>query len=309
MEKNAHGRNRSKAAAREEPYRTFLGTMRQRRMSEATARSAAFAFGHLAAYLGADGKSVRDVTEEDLIRFQRRLEEQGLSAVSADLILRHVRRLFRWLAATGRIFLDPATGWVLRKPGRPLPEAPTVEQVAALLAQPDIATPTGVRDRAFIEVAYYTGGRLSELAGLTLHDLHLDDGLLRVLGKGCRERMAPLGREAVQWLRRYLADARPRLARGRAGEEPRLWIGRNGHPIQGGGLRMLLRAHSLQAGLPVLSPHSLRRACATHLLRNGAHPVQIQTLLGHTDLSSLSQYLRLTIRDIRRMHAASKVGR
>jgi integrase/recombinase XerD len=180
--------------------------------------------------------------------------------------------------------------------------------MAALLRQPDISTPLGVRDRAFIEVAYSTGARRAELTGLTIHDLNLDAGLLRLMGKGRKERMVPLGRQAVQWLHTYLSDIRPRLARGRL-DEDWLWLGQEGKPIQAAGLRMMLRVHSIRAGLKPVSVHALRRACVTHMLRNGAHPVQIQTLLGHADLTSLSQYLRLTIRDIRKMHAASKVGR
>lgn len=308
MRKKARGHNRSKVAAKAEPYRTFLETMRQRRLSEGTLNSAAFACGHLADFLHARGQSVCDVSEEDLNGFRQVLAEQGLVAMSTDLILRHVRRLFRWLAATGRIFLDPAKGWVLPKPDRPLLDTPTEEQMAALLRQPDVSTPLGVRDRTFIEVAYSTGARREELTGLTIHDLNLDDGLLRVMGKGRKERMVPLGTQAVQWLRTYLSDIRPRLAGGRL-DEDRLWLGREGKPIQAEGLRMMLRGHSIRAGLPPVSLHSIRRACATHMLRNGAHPVQIQTLLGHADLTTLSQYLRLTIRDIRKMHAASRVGR
>ncbi len=309
MRKKVPGHNRSEAVAVKQPYCTFLAAMKQRWQSDDTVKSACFSFGHLDAFLEAESKAFSDITDDDLNRFRRLLTEHGLAVLSVDLIFRYVRQLFRWLTRTGRIFLDPAADWVIPIPDRPLLDAPTEEQMVALLRQPDVSTPLGVRDRAFIEVAYSTGARRAELAGLKIHDLNLNDGLLRLMGKGRKERMVPLGREGVQWLQTYLTDIRPRLAALGRPDEDRLWLGHEGKPIQEVGLRMMVRVRSIRAGLKPVSLHSLRRACATHMLRNGAHPVQIQTLLGHADLTSLSQYLRLTIRDIRKMHASSKVGR
>jgi len=302
----ALGRRESIAAT--EPYRGYLEHLRQRRQSENTARSACFAFMNLDAFLKDEGKTPADIAADDLDRFQRSLLDRGFAAMSADLVLRHVRRLFRWLAQTGRIFLDPAALWSLPKPNRPLMSVPTEKQVAALLARPDVSRARGVRDRAFIETAYSTGARLEELCRLTVHDPDLDRGLLRVLGKGKKERMLPLGKQAVHWLRVYIREAWPKLAKGRLNQD-RLWLGTGGRAIAGTGLRMMLRQYCRPAGLTPISPHALRRACATHMLQHGAHPVQIQLLLGHADLTSLSQYLRLTIRDIKAMHAASKPGR
>lgn len=307
MEKT-RGRNRRETVAAAEPYRAFLDALRQRRQSENTVTSACFAFGHLDAFLKAEGKDLPDIAADDLDRFRRSLTEQGLALMTADLVLRHVRRLFRWLAETGRIFLDPAALWRLPKPDRPLMDVPSEKQVARLLAQPDITRARGIRDRALIETGYSTGARLEELGRMTIFDPDLDRGLLRVMGKGRKERMLPLGRQAVRWLREYIRDARPKLARRRLNEE-RLWLGSGGRPISGPGIRMMLRLHARAAGFSPISPHALRRACATHMLQHGAHPVQIQLLLGHADLTTLSQYLRLTIRDIRKMHAASKPGR
>jgi len=302
------GRNRSEIISAMEPYRAFLDTLRQRRQSESTLQSACFAFTHLSDFLQTAGKALPDITADDLDCFRRSMIDQGLAAMTADLILRHVRRLFRWLAKTGQIFLDPTAGWSLPKPDRPLLKVPTGKQVTKLLALPDLTRPRGVRDRALIETAYATGARLEELCGMTIFDPDLDHGLLRVMGKGRKERMLPLGRQAVHWLRQYIRDARTKLTQGRLNEE-RLWLGTGGRPISGAGIRMMLRQYTRYAGLPHISPHALRRACATHMLRNGAHPVQIQLLLGHADMTTLSQYLRLTIRDIQAMHAASKPGK
>lgn len=315
MEKNnkrtrskTNGRNRRETLAATEPYCAYLDTLRQRRQSENTLQSACFAFTHLDDFLQAAGKRLPDVTSDDLDRFRQSMTDRGLAAMSADLVLRHVRRLFRWLAKTGQIFLDPAALWSLPKPDQPLMNVPTEKQVAALLAQPDITRPRGIRDRALIETAYSTGARLEELCRLTIFDPDLDRGLLRVMGKGRKERMLPLGRQAVHWLRKYLRDARPKLTQGRLNEDS-LWLGKVGRPISGTGIRVMLRPYARAAGLGHISPHALRRACATHMLQHDAHPIQIQMLLGHADLTTLSQYLRLTIRDIHSMHAASNPGR
>ena len=303
-----NGRNRNEIIAATEPYRAYLDTLRQRRQSENTLQNAGFAFTHLDDFLKATGKELPDIAADDLDRFRRSLTDRGLAPTTADLVLRHVRRLFRWLAKTGQIFLDPTACWTLPKRNLPLMNVPTGKQVAKLLAQPDLTSPRGIRDRALIETAYTTGARLEELCRMTIFDPDLDHGLLRVMGKGRKERMLPLGRQAVNWLRQYLRDARTKLTQGRLNEE-RLWLGTGGRPLSGPGIRIMLRQYTRDAGLPHISPHALRRACATHMLRNGAHPVQIQMLLGHADMTTLSQYLRLTVRDIRAMHADSKPGR
>jgi integrase/recombinase XerD len=287
---------------------SYMNALRQRRQSENTLKSAGFAFGHLDVYLKSNGKTLQDILPDDLDRFQRVLIDRGLAATTVDVVLRHVVRLFHWLAETGRIFLDPAALWSLPKPKRPLQHVPTEKQIATMLARIDITRPRGVRDRALIETAYSTGARLEEICRLTIFDADLDRGLLRVMGKGRKERMLPLGRQAVHWLTQYIRDARTKLTTGKLNEE-RLWLGSDGRPISDAGIRMMFRLRSLAEKLPLISPHSLRRACATHMLHNGAHPMQIQLLLGHADLKTLSQYLRLTIKDIRKMHAASKPGR
>jgi len=179
---------------------------------------------------------------------------------------------------------------------------PGEEEVALVLARPDTSRPTGVRDRALLETAYGTAARLQELTRLRVGDLDLRGGTVRLLGKGNRERVAPLGRQAVQWLGRYLREARPALLRNRESEA--LWIGRSGRALGYAAVRTVLRVHSRGA----VSPHGLRRACATHMLRAGAHPVQIQALLGHASLRSLRHYLKVTIAELAAMHAASRLG-
>jgi integrase/recombinase XerD len=154
---------------------------------------------------------------------------------------------------------------------------------------------------------YSAGIRRQETLDLKVGSVDLERGVVRVMGKGQRERMAPLGPAAVEWLVRYLAEARPALAETSSGVA--LWLGKNGKPLSGAGLQDMLRAYRKVPDIVTLiGLHSIRRACATHMLRRGASPVTIQMLLGHADMKHLSQYLRLTISDLQCAHAASRVG-
>ena len=287
---------------------SYQNEMRQRRQSENTIKTAGFAFGHLESFLATTGKTIRDVQPDDLDVFRRHLLDHGLATTTVDIVLRQGRRFFRWLAENGEIFIDPGALWTISKPDAPLQSVPTEKEMTKLLAGIDITRPRGIRDRAMLETAYSTGTRLEELCNLTIFDADLDHGMLRVMGKGRKERMLPLGKQAVHWLRAYIRDARPKLTKGKLNEE-KLWLGKEGEKMSAEAVRMMLAALSRETGLKRISPHALRRACATHMLQHGAHPVQIQLLLGHADLKTLSQYLRLTIKDIKRMHAGSNPGR
>jgi integrase/recombinase XerD len=297
-----------RSGAVSDPCQAFIQELRDRRQSEHSIRSAGFAFAHLKAFLSCSGMTLPDVTPDDLDRLGHSLVQKGLAVMTVHLILRHVRRLFHWLTETNRIFQDPGKGWSQPKAVRHLMTAPSEEQVLALLAQPDITTPRGIRDRTFLETAYSTGARLEELTQLSLRDLDLERGLMRVMGKGRKERMLPLGQKAVNWLRQYIGEARLKLAGDQAADQERLWLVKGGRPLSGRGIRWMLSRYARDAGLAAISPHALRRACATHMLRRGAHPVQIQHLLGHVDASTLNPYLRLTICDIQAVHAAGKPG-
>jgi integrase/recombinase XerD len=179
----------------------------------------------------------------------------------------------------------------------------------ALLSQPDISRPTGIRDRAVLEVFYSTGARLEELCGMNVHDADLKQGRIRITGKGNKERAVPMGRQAVYWTERYLKDVRPGFLRKRP-DEPALWLGVAGKRINPLIVERFIRRYGEKAGIkhPV-TPHTLRRACATHMLRGGAHPVQIQMLLGHASLRILSRYLKVTITDMMKTHARGKPGK
>ncbi len=249
----------------------------------------------------------QDVAADNLARYQLELSRRDLKPASQDLYLRTVRGFLKWLECTHRIFASPARGLPMVRGVSPLQPVPSEADVTRLLAQPDTATPLGIRDRALLETAYGTGARREELTTLRLPDVDLTGGTLRIRGKGGSERMVPLGREARHWLARYLAEIRPNLPE--AADNSALWLDGLGEPLGYGGLREVIRRHALRAELTVpVTPHSLRRACATHMLQRGAHPAQIQQLLGHANLESLDRYLRLAIADLKSAHARSAPG-
>ena len=174
--------------------------------------------------------------------------------------------------------------------------------------QNDAAAPEGVRDRAMVELMYSTGVRLGELCALTIHSPDPANGTLRVMGKGRKERVVPLGRHAVRWLERWLREARPALAMDVDTEALFLNI-KGGGPMSAESIRHMLKEASGRVGIRRANPHAIRRACATHMLANGAHPVEIQHLLGHSTLASLGRYLLATVADLKRTHRKSKPGR
>jgi integrase/recombinase XerD len=182
--------------------------------------------------------------------------------------------------------LQPPPAWPA------LPKFLSIEEVDALLAQPDPSTPLGLRDRALIELLYATGMRVSELVSIRAADLHLDEHYLTCIGKGNKERLIPIGEQAAAWVERYQTNARPELvgrSRGRA--TPRLFVNGHGGALSRVGFWKILKRYGQQAALPrTLSPHVLRHSFATHLLERGADLRAIQMMLGHADLSTTQIY-------------------
>jgi integrase/recombinase XerD len=184
--------------------------------------------------------------------------------------------------------LRPPRAWAA------LPTSLSVEQVDALIDQPDVSTPRGLRDRAMIELLYATGMRVSELVGIRASDLHLEAQYLTCIGKGNKERIIPIGEQASDWVRRYQRDGRPALVKSTAGRRaasPRLFVNARGLPLSRVGFWKLLKEYGRRAGLPPsVSPHVLRHSFATHLLERGADLRAIQMMLGHVDLSTTQIY-------------------
>jgi len=264
----------------------------ERRLSGHTVEAYGRDLGALAAFAAGRGQSPESLDRRALEAFVRERMGAGLSPRSVARAVAAVRGFFRFLVLDRRLDTNPADD--LRPPHAwpALPKFLSVGEVDALIAQPDVSTPRGLRDRALIEVLYATGMRVSELVGLRAADLHLDEAYVTCLGKGNKERLVPIGEQAAAWLGRYQREARPlltRTPRGRLG--PRLFVNARGGPLSRVGFWKLLRGYARAAHLPRgVSPHVLRHSFATHLLERGADLRAIQLMLGHADLSTTQIY-------------------
>ncbi len=217
-------------------------------------------------------------------------------------LLSSLRRFYGYLLREGRIKTDPTALVEAPRLGRALPKSLTEAQVERLLAAPDVATALGLRDRAMLEVLYATGLRVSELIALTPAQVSLGAGVVRVTGKGDKERLVPLGEEALDWLQRYLRDARSALVRERATDV--LFPTARGEAMTRQAFWHNLRRYARHAGFTQLpSPHVLRHAFATHLLNHGADLRVVQLLLGHADLSTTQIYTHVARERLKSLHA------
>ena len=250
--------------------------------------------------------ALADASETDLTAYvaARHRESQ---ASSANRRLAVLRRFFRHLLRTDPTRVDPTRRLRTAKRPQRFPKTLSESQVEALLAAPDTDTPLGLRDRAMVELMYASGLRVSEL--VTLHTLRvgLDQGVVRVVGKGDKERLVPMGEAAREWITRYLRDARPQLANGRVLDA--LFITGRRDGVRDGGMTRqmfwkLIKRHALNAGIDApLSPHTLRHAFATHLLNHGADLRVVQLLLGHADISTTQIYTHVARERLKALHA------
>ena len=217
--------------------------------------------------------------------------------------LSSLRRFYRLQAAQGAIVSDPTLRVRAPKLSRALPKSLSESEVEALLDAPDHDATLGLRDRAMLETLYATGLRVSELVGLTLGQVSFDMGVVRVLGKGGKERLVPLGEEAVDWLRRYLASSRTRLAGGAKSDA--VFITARRGPLTRQAFWQLVKRYALKAGIAAskISPHTLRHAFATHLLNHGADLRVVQLLLGHSDITTTTIYTHVARERLKRLHA------
>ncbi|KAA9130779.1 site-specific tyrosine recombinase XerD [Marinihelvus fidelis] len=236
-----------------------------------------------------------------LLAFLAAQVQSGLSPRTVTRHLSGIRQFYRWLVRERRLDEDPSALIDSPRVGRGLPKALTEDQVERLLAAPDCDTPLGLRDRAMLELMYATGLRVSELVGLQQASMNLERGVVRVLGKGGKERLVPLGDEARSWMQRYLADSRPVLAGGAVPAEVFITARRAGMTRQSFWHRV--KAHARTAGIGTsISPHGLRHSFATHLLNHGADLRVVQLLLGHSDLSTTQIYTHIAREGLKRLH-------
>ncbi len=221
---------------------------------------------------------------------------------STARLLSTLRRFYAWLRREQRIKDDPTALIEAPKLGRPLPRILSESEVEALLTAPDITTVLGLRDRAMLEVLYATGLRVSELVNLTVTQMNLQQGVLRVTGKGNKERLVPLGDEAVSWLERYLVEARNSLLHGQASDV--LFVTQRREAMTRQAFWYMIKRHARNAAIEkALSPHTLRHAFATHLLNHGADLRVVQMLLGHSDLSTTQIYTHVARARLKELHA------
>jgi integrase/recombinase XerD len=260
----------------------------------------------------------------DLAAFARWLQQSGgtrlLDAGAADLqrhlawrverkarprttsrLVSSLKRFYQFALREGLRRDDPAERLESPKLPRSLPKSLSEAEVEALLAAPDVGTAQGMRDRAMLETLYASGVRVSELVTLKTLQVSLDMGVVRVLGKGSKERLTPLGEEAVAWIERYQREARPQLLRARKSDA--LFVTARGGPMTRQAFWALVKRHASQAGIrQPISPHTLRHAFATHLINHGADLRVVQMLLGHADISTTQSYTHVARERLKALH-------
>lgn len=253
-------------------------------------------------WLDRHGRTLETARREDLQRYLAHCVASGRKARSTARLLSSLRRFYHFLLRENLIAADPTALIDAPRVSRPLPKSLTEEQIERLLAAPDVGTALGLRDRAMLETLYATGLRVSELVGLTLSQVALTQGVVRVVGKGDKERLVPLGEEALDWLSRYLQEARPALLK-RAASDALFPTERGGAMTRQGFWHNLKRYARVADIRTPLSPHTLRHAFATHLLNHGADLRVVQMLLGHSDLSTTQIYTQVARARLQSLHA------
>lgn len=265
--------------------------------SAAAYRSDLEAFG---SWLAEHGAGAGECDRAGLRRYLSALRNRGLSARSAARALAALRGFYRYLLETGVVRHDPTLELETPKLIRGLPRYLTADEVDRLLAAPDVNRALGLRDRAMLETLYATGLRVSELVGLRLAHVRLDPGYLRVVGKGDKERIVPLGSQARAWLERYLG--RTDSGRGR-GTDDHLFLSVRGRGMSRQNFWTLIKRYGRKAGITSqLSPHVLRHSFATHLLEHGADLRAVQAMLGHADISTTEIYTHVTRERLRQLY-------
>ncbi len=249
-----------------------------------------------------DAKELTLVEQSDVQKFLGLMMAEGTKASSSARVLSTLRRFYRYQIRANRVNSDPCAQVLSPKQGRPLPKAMSEKQVEDLLAAPDTKTALGIRDRAMLETLYATGLRVSELVDLTLLEISLQVGVARIIGKGNKERLVPLGEPAVDWIERYQQVSRPELLKQRQSDE--LFVTARGAGMTRQAFWHIIKKYAFRAGIQqTLSPHTLRHAFATHLINHGADLRSVQMLLGHSDLSTTQIYTHIARERLQSMHA------
>ncbi len=248
------------------------------------------------------GKGLVDAHHGDIQAYLGHKFAQKARATSAARLLSSLKRFYRHLVRNGKVAADPTLKIDTPALPRSLPKTLTESDVESLLAAPDIETALGLRDKAMLEMLYASGLRVSELVTLKAVQVSRDMGVVRVMGKGSKERLVPLGEEALSWLARYLAEARPALLSGKASDD--LFVTARAQAMTRQAFWYLIKRYAARAAINnAISPHTLRHAFATHLLNHGADLRVVQLLLGHSDISTTQIYTHVARERLKQLHS------
>lgn len=251
------------------------------------------------------GIALEQAQRGDLLEYLGIRGKEGVKPSSMARLLSSMRRFYRWLVRENLRQDDPSAQIDAPRQGRYLPTNLSEQEVEALLDAPDTSQPLGLRDRAMLELLYATGVRVSELVGIRLHEISLQNGVIRVMGKGSKERLVPIGEAAHEWVQAYLREARPLLMAGKPITE-HVFVTARGTGMTRQMFWVLIQQYASRAGITrTISPHTLRHAFATHLLNHGADLRVVQLLLGHRDLSTTQIYTHVAkarLQDLHRQH-------
>ena len=271
-------------------------------LSENTLKSYRHDLEKLGGWVSGQGTTLLTLRRADMNTYLSYRMQRGLKARSTARCLSCVRAFYRYLLRENKIDVDPTLQVENPKLGRPLPDTLTEADVEKLLAAPDTSSPIGMRDRTMLEVLYACGLRVSELTNLKMSEINLRQGVVRIVGKGSKERLVPLGEEAISWLNRYLQEARNELLKKNLAQDT-VFPSNRGSVMTRQTFWHRLKEHARHAGITKkLSPHTLRHAFATHLLNHGADLRVVQLLLGHSDLSTTQIYTHIAQHRMKELH-------
>jgi len=255
-------------------------------------------------------KDLRNVNYQTVLDYQQTVMEKPFAMESKALRLRPVKRLFEYLVSTHKLLINPTEGIIeTSRKHRKIGPVLTLDEVKKLMEQPNLSLRPHIRNRAIMELLYATGIRINELINLEVYHVDLKEKVLYIRkGKGRKQRVVPMGNTAVKHLKEYLTHIRPWWVRHNK-KERKLFLNHHGHPLTGDSVRSFLRQYRIAARIKkAVSPHTLRRTCATHLLQQGADIVYIRKLLGHSQLSTTQFYTKVMPVDIKKTHEKTHPG-
>jgi len=288
----------------------FLQHKRDRRYSLNTIDKYESSLNNFMHYLENTGSiTFQEITTKYLEQYRLHLIEKNYSSHTVEAILQTVKQFFSFLAERGIIFEDPSSNFKIRRARAKLGYVMSEEEVKQLLAGPNLSEKVEIRDRAILEVLYSTGVRREEIVNMKIYDINTSQKTIKILGKGKKERVVPMGTNAVKYLKIYLKDVRQKVSKGKDLTDA-LWLNYRGKPLSNAITTIIVKKYVRRQNLSEeINTHALRRTCATHLLKNGAHPLMVANLLGHSTLKTLTHYLKTTITDLKKTHKSSNPGK